>query len=531
MNQHKYSLREIFTFACLITVPVLFGLYSIKLGQDINWDLQNYHLYNPYAYFHKRIYLDLAPAGLQTYFNPFLDLAYFFAITALSPKTVGFLIGLIQGLSYVFIFKIASQLLGKGREVYAIFLGLAGILSVGFLSEVGTTLHDSLVGVLTLISLWLSISAIGYVGGNCRNSVVLIGMSGILIGVACGLKLVFAIYALALFIGFLLVPLPWNARVKLSLLFGVSASAGLLLTGGYWFYKMWSEFGNPLFPQFNNIFHGELASIEPIRDTRFLPRNLYEKLFYPAVFTNNPLRVGELRYEQVSWVFGYVALLALGGAGLFRSSKTEQDRILSPKVIFLVVYFGISYVLWVNIFGIYRYLIPIEVFIPLLIFIAVDYFFKPSVPRWTPVVFLSMITIVNLKSVPDWGHSNWSDTVYRIESSAITAYPEPAALYLIGQPLAWIIPALEINTPFIQLAPNMPVTDAYWKKARAVTDGRVGKQFAIFGSPSTELLARANVGLAKLRLVLDESTCDRLIGYLGSARYDYRFCEVNRLEE
>ncbi len=531
MMKYKYSIRQILIFASQITIPLLCGFYSIKLGQDINWDLQNYHLYNPYAYLHKRIHIDLAPAGLQSYFNPFLDLVYFSAIRLLEPKLVAFLIGVIQGLSFVIIFKIAKQILGAGREGYAIFLGVAGLFSVGFLSEVGTTLHDSTVGVITLTSLWLALFSIACIGNNERKSLFLLGVSGVLVGVACGLKLVFAIYALALCLGMFCVPVAWSIRFKLAVFLGVSAFAGLLLTGGFWFWKMWTEFGNPLFPHFNNIFHGELASSDPIRDTRFLPKNLYEKLFYPAVFTNNLLRVGELRYEQLSWIFGYVALLALSGAGLLRLSTNVHDRRLSPQVIFLVGFFGISYVLWLNIFGIYRYLIPIEVLIPLLIFIAIDYFLKSSVPRWTAVVFLSMITLANLKGIPDWGRSNWSDSVYRIESSVITTYPEPAVIYLAGQPLAWIIPALEIDTPFIQLASNMPVSEAYWKQARGVADGRIGKQFVIFESLSTDLIARANVGLEQLRLVLDESSCDRLVGYLGTARYIYRVCEVKRLEK
>lgn len=531
MRQQKYSFWNVLAFSSMVFVPVLFGAYSISLGQDINWDLLNYHLYNPYSYIHDRIHLDLAPAGLQTYFNPFLDLAYFTAISTLSPKTVGFIIGLVQGLSFIFIYKIAGQIIGKGREAYAIFLGMAGLLSVGFLSEVGTTLHDSLVGVLPLASLWLAMSAIGYMAANDqRRSVALIGMSGALIGLACGLKLVFAIYALALLLGLLLVPVLWNVRFKLALLFGVCAFAGLLLTSGYWFYKIWDEFGNPLFPQFNNIFHGELASSEPIRDIRFLPKNLYEKLFYPAFFTIDPLRVAELHYKQVSWIFGYVALFALGSAGIFQSNKVEPNRKFSPQVVLLVSYFGIAYFLWLNIFGIYRYLIPIEVLIPLLLFVAIDHFFKLHVPRWGGVVFLSLITLANLKGAPDWGRSNWTDTVYRVESSLLAASPEPAAVYLVGQPLAWIIPALEINTPFIQLLPNMPVTDAYWRRARNLAEGRAGKQFAIFESPASDFASRASVSLAKLGLTLDESACDRLVGYLGTARHEYRFCEVRRLE-
>jgi hypothetical protein len=142
-----------------------------------------------------------------------------------------------------------------------------------------------------------------------------------------------------------------------------------------------------------------------------------------------------------------------------------------------------------------------------------------------------LITLANLKGVPDWGRSKWSDTLYHIESSAITVSPEPAAVYLIGQPLAWIIPALEINSPFIQLVPNMPVTDAYFKRARDVVEGRPGKQFAIFESPSPDLVTHAYGGLAKLGLVLDESACNHLVGYLGTARYEYRYCEVKQLEK
>jgi hypothetical protein len=218
----------------------------------------------------------------------------------------------------------------------------------------------------------------------------------------------------------------------------------------------------------------------------------------------------------------------LGGAALFQSIKINQDRRLSPQAIFFVFYFGISYVLWLNIFGIYRYLIPLEVLIPLLIFIAIDFFFKPSVPRWTAVVFLSMITLFNLKGVPDWGRSGWADQVYRVEPSAMTTSSKPAAIYLVGQPIAWIIPALQIDVPFIQLAPNMPVTDAYWQRAKDIVDGREGKQFVIFESSMPDLVTSGNIGLGKLGFALNISSCDRLVGFIGTTRYEYRFCEVKK---
>ena len=532
MKLQKVNFWKSFSLASILFVPVLFGYYSVTLGQDINWDLLNYHLYNPYSYIQDRITFDLAPAGQQTYFNPLLDVVYLHAVNNLNPKAVGFSIGLLQGLSYIFIRGIVLQVLGKERYGYAFFLGLLGVLSVGFLSQVGTSLHDSLVGVLSLASLWLAILAIGHEDTNFqRNALTFIGLAAAIAGFAAGLKLTFAIYALSLLIGLLFVPIHWNVKFKLFIVFGICAFAAFLLTGGYWFYKMWILFGNPIFPQFNHLFQGELAAFEAIRDIRFLPRNIYEKIFYPAIFTNDPHRVAELQYKQVSWIFGYVALVALGCAALLRAIKTDSGFNLSPQMLLLVSYFSVAYVLWLNMFGIYRYLIPLEVLIPLLIYVAFDIFFKTSVPRFGAIIFLSLLTFANLKGVPDWGRSNWATTSFRVEASLLDASPEPAVIYLVGQPLAWIIPALDINVPFIQLNPNMPVNSAYWSRAKDIAQSRVGRQFAIFEAPSAELVSLASVNLARLGYSLNEGLCHQLVGYLGTKRYEYRFCEVGYLGE
>jgi len=56
---------------------VLLPLLSIgHLGQDVNWDLQNYHLYDPYAWLHDRLTLDIAPAQMQSWHNPALDVPF-----------------------------------------------------------------------------------------------------------------------------------------------------------------------------------------------------------------------------------------------------------------------------------------------------------------------------------------------------------------------------------------------------------------------------------------------------------------------
>jgi hypothetical protein len=48
----------------------------------VNWDLQNYHFYNGWAFVHGRLGWDLAPAQIQTLHNPLLDLPFYGTVAA-----------------------------------------------------------------------------------------------------------------------------------------------------------------------------------------------------------------------------------------------------------------------------------------------------------------------------------------------------------------------------------------------------------------------------------------------------------------
>jgi len=514
-----------------LLVALTFGAWSVIRGQDMNWDLLNYHLYNPYAFLNDRILLDLAPAGLQTYFNPMLDIAYFKAISTIGPQAVGFLIGFLQGLNFLLVWGIAHTVL-RGRRFYALLLALAGVLCIGFLAEVGTTMHDGLTALFPLLSLWMILSSIRLMhGGDRQRLFSLVIGAGLIAGVGVGLKLVMAIYALPLCLSMLLLPLPWSRRFRLAFLFGFSTLAGLCLTGGYWLYETWRLFGNPLFPQFNDIFHGELASPLPTRDLRFLPGTLADKILYPFTFTFNPLSAAEIRYQQYSWLVAYVTVLGLFTERITRYFRKAAvtDR-WNPEAVFLLAFFCTSYLLWLNIFGIYRYLVVIELLIPLLLFMTITRLVRHRLAPAAALVFLALLTLVNLRDIPDWGHARWAQTVYRIEAEQLQTDPEPAAVYLAGQPLAWIVPALDIRSPFIQLTPNMFVSDAYWQRAKILSAGRPGKHFIVYESDDSDVRQKASEALAKLGLAVDEDSCSHIVASLGAAGIDYRICELENTE-
>lgn len=518
-----------------LLVALAFGAWSILLGQDRNWDLLNYHLYNPYAFLNNRIEFDLAPAGAQSYFSPMLDIIYFTAISYLNPKLVGFLIGFLQGLNFFLIYKVASRVLKNHEQsqLYALLLALAGVLCIGFLAQVGSTMHDSLVALFPLLSMWMILHSIDSLDQHGqRNFWALIVGAGLVAGTGIGLKLVSAIYALPLCLAMLILPTPFLRRIKLAFFYGLAVLAGLFIIDGYWLYEVWRLFGNPLFPQFNNYFQGELASFQALRDVRFLPSTLFDKVFYPLIFTFDPYRVAEFKYQQFSWLVTYISMLALLATGIFGFFQSNSRRKpWDPEAVYLLTFFCISYFLWLNIFGIYRYLIVIELLIPLLLFVIIRHITAARFPDWATLACLAVLTMVNIRGAPDWGHSEWADTVYSVEANRLTAQPEPAAIYLAGQPLAWLVPALDLETPFIQIVPNMSVSEAYWQRAKILTANRRGASFVVFESDNPAVNERAHAALLKLGLSVDDDNCDQLNAYLGRTRSDYRFCELETTEQ
>jgi hypothetical protein len=183
-----------------------------------------------------------------------------------------------------------------------------------------------------------------------------------------------------------------------------------------------------------------------------------------------------------------------------------------------------------SIFSIYRYLVVIELLIPLLLFVVITYFFRARHAGWAAIALIAVLTIVNVRGVPDWGHSEWADHIYSVEANELVSAAEPAVVYLAGQPLAWIIPALNIQSPFIQLAPNMPVTEAYWQRAKILTANRSGRSFLVYVEDFPDVEERARFGLQKLGLSFDGTDCGHIVTHVGSARFEYRYCEIGKTE-
>lgn len=474
-------------WACLI-VPLVFGLISLSLGQDTNWDLRNYHLYNAYAWLTDRIGVDLAPAQLQTYFNPLLDIPYFEMTMHWPARLVGFTMGTFQGLAFVLLLAIIRLTLQNtpasrsGR--IAILLAIAGCLSSNFLAQLGNTMGDNSTSLFVLASLLTLLQSWRKLGVWERDAVVTILFAGLLMGCAAGLKLTNSIYAVALCLACLTFQASWAARVRLAFLFGIGVLLGLWLSAGFWYMEMWNRFGNPLFPQFNSLFNNPLASSVWIADTRWLPKGWGEMLLWPFIFTLDPHRVGEIPPQQIGWPILYLLFGWWGYAGLRAKFGHGNQVELEGRSRFLLVFIGLAYLIWMKLFSIYRYLVPLELLTPLAVWILLHRLLPEATARKAAIRVLLLATAVVLVGLQTWARKSWSESSFRVSTPELAAPEKATILFAGGSPMGWMVPFFPKPVAFAAVLSSFPEGPAYTQHLHAMIANRAGPVYVILEANS-----------------------------------------------
>lgn len=519
----------------LLLVPLLFGLLSLALGQDDNWDLHNYHFYNPYALLNGKIGYDLAPGQWQSYFNPTLDLLYYALVQTLAAPVAGLVMGFLHGLNFLLLLALTRQLLPAAPERTAWLLALAGMLGPGFLSELGNTMGDNLTALLVLAALLLVLKRWGQLAQGAVAGAI---PAGILMGAACGLKLTNATYAVALCLALLLLPGAWWQRLRAAFVFGLGVLGGIALTAGHWYWRMWQTFGNPLFPQFNNLFHGPLAAPVGIGDTGWLPHGLMERLLWPFLFTLDPSRVIELPLRQLIWPLLYLAFLAFAVCSVLRRVRrappADADAGAGPAS-GLLLFFALAYLCWLNLFSIYRYLVPLELLAPTVLWLLLHRLLPARQARLAAVALLVLALAVGLHRV-NWGHGHWRRVAFSAEVPALAAPREDLVLTVHGNPpMSWLVPLFPRELAFVALGSGFPESPAYVARLQQMVAQRHGTLYVLMqaGSPTpqgqADVLRSGAEVLSRYGFTLDHTTCRRYGAWVGSNSYPYQLCVVRRL--
>lgn len=445
--------------ALFILVPVAFGVIALWLGQDSNWDLRNYHWYNAYAALEGRLDQDMGAAQTPTYYNPTLDVPFYLLGNALPARPFTALLGALQGCNFILLHILAWYTLRladeRWRVVAAAGIALTGIIGGGHLSLVGAVFYDNIVSLFVFGALAVILGNMSLLrGGPFGAALLRTAFAGFLVGCGVGLKLPTQIFAIGVCFGLLFVPGPFVRRFFLSFACGLGVIGGFLVFGGWWMWELITHFDNPLFPYFNDIIRSPWALPESYRDDRFLPKSITLALTLPFRLFADATVAGEVGFRDARVLGAYIVLLAtppmLLIAHLKKFGRTEPfAQVFAAR--YLAAAAGLSYAVWLALFGIYRYLIPIEMLAPLLVVACMA--FWPLTRQRQLSLAIGLLGFMVITMQPgNWGRMPWSEGGRFVE---VTPPPlkDPATTLVIMTgfaPTAFVIPAFPREVAFLR---------------------------------------------------------------------------------
>lgn len=441
---------------------------AYRQGQDLNWDLLNYHFYNPYQWLDDRFARDVHVAGVQSYLNPLLDLPLYFAVVLGVPPPL-FLLALaaFHGLALYLIHRITTLVIQPGPVGVApaagVLAALTAAFGAGFRSEVGNTMHDNTVAVPVLASLWLLLS---YAMAGQRRNLLL---AGLLAGAAAGTKLAVAPLCAGLFVCVLTLPGGLRARVRDAAAFSAAGVAGVLLAGGYWMSEMQSHFGSPMFPFLNGVFQSPFAPVQNFGDQRFLPTSALQTVFFPFYWVSTQTLVAEPPFRDARFAVAFVCLFILA-LQLLMSKTSGEQRSVTPAwrcLLVVAVFWIASYVVWLALFSIYRYVIPLEALTGTLI-IGTASWLALARERSFLLAAPICVTLMLSAQVPDFGRIPWSTSYFGVDARALKKY-EGATVLMWDFPQGYLVPLFPSSATFLRLVSNWGLEErtAMWDRLLA----------------------------------------------------------------
>ena len=490
------------------------GFASVLAGLDVNWDLKNYHYYDAFAFSEGRIGWDVAPAQIQTFHNPLLDLAFYTLVREIpSPRIIAFAMALPAGIAGFLLLRMLAVLFPAGRPLRWLLIAAAfaiGMTGSSGQAVLGTTMDEWQPAMLLMAGLAVVVESIARRG---EAPLAALALAGLAAGLAMGLKLTYGVFALGLVVACAM-RMPWRASLSAAAASGAGVLLGLAITYGFWGAILWREFANPFFPYFNDIFRSPWY--EPVAwfDRRFGPRDALQALFFPFYFAQASLLVGEIAFRD--WRLAALMALALAALARRAFARGPAPTLALPRDrawVFLGAFTLASYLAWIKLYGIYRYLVPLEMLSGPLVVGCVLYLVRWPLARAAIVVVLAGLLIGTTRKA-DWGHLPFRGAYFDV------AVPEilPRALVIVGpfDPMAYTIPFFRHDARFVSPKNNLldlGQQNLLERRAAELIATHPGPLYSLDMGP----FPTADPVLAHFGLVRERPTCLRIRSYLDDS--------------
>jgi hypothetical protein len=496
------------------------GTLSWWLGQDINWDLKNYHLYNPYALLEGRLTIDFVPASLQSFFNPLADIPYYILATKLLlrlPRVLAALQGLYFGVLVYFVCRLNWHAFA-GRNglpaTTATIASLIGASAAGVVSEIGTTFNDIQGALFILWGVYLLMPRREEDAIDARRAL----WAGVAFGIAIGVKLTSGYYVVAAIFA-VLVSSPLAMSMRSAMLVCASTGACALLLCGPWALWVYHQTGSPVFPLFNEIFQSDWYPPVDYARGYAKPQPFMTTLFYPFAWARaNDHLISEVEFRDARFAAAWIAavgilalMLTTLGAKALRRERMHPFTLGRPMR-FLFAFALAAYAVWLCQLAVLRFGIVPEVLTGTVIVLGIEIITgalaAPHV-RAIAVVTVAAGLGVALQATtiyPSWGRAPYEQRTYTIGAPPLPAH---SLVVLVGVPLGFIVPFLRPKD-FTAVGISSHTAEArgyrLFEETKKRISGHTGPAFVVVDDNSQPLRALA----ADLGITWSDGSCQRI---------------------
>ena len=456
----------------LILLMVLSGMYSIWLGIDVNFDLLNYHLYNPYAFLNGKIGQDVFAAGVHSALNPLPDVYFYWVFFTFfnSTKWIGFFMGLPYGVLIWLVYQLARDVFKNTMypKTYAALAAFIGCSAAGIISQVGTTTNEIPLAVFHILALWLVFRAV-----KNTKKVYFLYFAALIAGAASGLKLTGASFCVALTAVVLFYIRRFEKPGKVFLVYALCGIAGFLLTNGYFMWQNFVLYGNPVFPFYNAVFQSPYFDAFNVTETRFFPTSWLQWLFYPFFWAFAPGKfVAEDTVQDSRLALFLVALIVW----VVLIVKNRLGGVKKETAASLAVYCGIGYVVWLVQFSILRYAAVLEALCGV---VLMGVCAAVSKKRWGLYLALTLL------GVSMWGYKapEWHHEMFLEEAVIFDTKPQiedNSLVFFMHLPSSYLAPILNPKATYMGGFKSNPEDYPEEYKERAAQRNNISAQYYRF---------------------------------------------------
>lgn len=521
---HRDLARDGLLLAALVVAA---GIFAILRGQDANWDLQNYHYYNPWAWWHGRIFgHDVGAAQLQTFHNPLLDLPFFAMVQAgWPPRVIAFVLAIPAGIAAFFLARLLPLLfadLDSGERKVAVACAFAiGVTSAMGLATVGTTMNEWPGVALVMAAIWLIVRALVRAEGAAVSYRVLV-LAGVLVGVAAGAKLTMATFAVGICVALAIraprAPHGRKRAVAEAFVFGVGVLAGMALAYGPWAVELWRHYQNPFFPYGNSWIQSPWWESNPVFRRAYGPHNLEGRLLFPFhLIGPGEGFVTEVKYRDARFPVAWGLAIAAGAAWLAWKFAKRTAPVVAPGISaawrFVGVFVVVSFLLWTDQHSIYRYLVVLDLLTGAIIITFLQRLVRPGYLGGIAIVVT--IAIIATTRAGDWWHVGFGERWFEVD---VPPMEKNAVVLLTSDaPLGFVLPFMPPDARFLAVQNTINKVGATHLLAQGVEAtmrAHPGPLYQLTSPPGRGTWALAEHGFVRIEsscaLIATNMTRDRI---------------------